>query len=148
MSADQKCRQCGCTNERSCAVDNAPCQWVAPDLCSACLKKMIPAEEYARVEALLELQEVEIPMAMDGARAFQLLAALQLVCRHPDFPPNTRVFVEGFARYIQERISISPIVEKLCEEGWHAEFDVPVVREPEPARSGLILPPGYENRDE
>jgi hypothetical protein len=40
---DARCRVCGCTNERACTRDRvtgdpiAPCHWVEPDLCSACL---------------------------------------------------------------------------------------------------------------
>ncbi len=37
--AEQKCRECGCTNDdcRACIKKTgSPCYWVEPDLCSAC----------------------------------------------------------------------------------------------------------------
>ena len=36
VTADRKCRLCGCTEDRACVVAGEPCHWVEPDLCSAC----------------------------------------------------------------------------------------------------------------
>ena len=34
---EQKCRQCGCTDDRACVhADHGPCWWVEDDLCSHC----------------------------------------------------------------------------------------------------------------
>ena len=32
------CRKCGCTDDRACVTDGVPCHWVAPGLCSACVR--------------------------------------------------------------------------------------------------------------
>lgn len=141
--AQQTCRECGCTDERACqGADGDPCCWVAPDLCSACLKKMIPAEDYDRTMELLRLQTIDVPVTLNGVQAFQLLAALQLVLRHPTWTGPARDFVEQLARGVQEQISISPTIATMCEEGWWEAPDVPA--EIKERKSGLILPPGYE----
>ena len=44
---DQKCRVCGCTDDRACVTEFGPCHWIAKDLCSACspLKPVMDAIE-------------------------------------------------------------------------------------------------------
>ena len=36
---ERTCRVCGCTDSHACMTDNGPCDWVEPDLCSACAEK-------------------------------------------------------------------------------------------------------------
>lgn len=31
-----RCRRCGCTDDRACATEDGPCSWAEPGLCSAC----------------------------------------------------------------------------------------------------------------
>lgn len=35
----QVCRVCGCTEYNACETDDGPCDWVEPDLCSACVNE-------------------------------------------------------------------------------------------------------------
>lgn len=38
----QRCRVCGCTQDRACETDNGPCDWAEVDLCTACLVRFNP----------------------------------------------------------------------------------------------------------
>ena len=44
VTKDWKCRNCGCTDEQPCAIDEArgACSWVEKDLCTACAEE-VPA---------------------------------------------------------------------------------------------------------
>lgn len=108
--SERFCKACGCTEERACVTESGPCHWGSdPALCSAC-------EE--QIKALMELKDEVVGIRLNGCEAFQLLAALQLACRHPKFTGEARAFVENFAGGLQERISVSEIVADLCERGW------------------------------
>jgi hypothetical protein len=36
MTKRQRCRVCGCTQDRACVGEDGPCWWAESDLCSAC----------------------------------------------------------------------------------------------------------------
>lgn len=81
-----------------------------------------------------------IKIGIGGVEAMFLMAALQLVCRHPDLTGPVRETAEEFARGLQERLSVNEGLTTLCAAGWDPEQDVPVEKP-----SGLILPgdPGF-----
>lgn len=112
MSAEQKCRACGCTENRPC---RGGCGWVLLDLCSACLDEQTKAA-----------MEMPITVQMEVLDAVSLIGALQLVLRHPEFRKRpTAKFVEGWTRQLQEHISLTPVLAELLELGWNPAFDVP-----------------------
>jgi hypothetical protein len=40
LETERKCKVCGCTEDKPCVyADGSPCEWVAVDLCSACVPK-------------------------------------------------------------------------------------------------------------
>ncbi len=59
--AVQACRQCGCTEVTACRVNEVPCCWVEPDLCSACAIEPF----IASAGALYWLQVVTVRIADD-----------------------------------------------------------------------------------
>lgn len=38
LTADWKCRVCGCTNEHACQTPGGPCAWAAENLCTGCAR--------------------------------------------------------------------------------------------------------------
>lgn len=89
-------------------------------------------------EALCQtVTQVEI----DGVLALQLLGALQLVARHPNFRGPTAIGCLSFARFLQEQISVTPNLAKICAAGWLSKHDQPVIEVPE-NQSRIILPEG------
>jgi hypothetical protein len=73
---------------------------------------------------------------LDGLMMFQLLSALQLACRHPNFHGPTRDFVESYAHFLQRGISKTPTLAAMCEAGWNPAYDVPH----ESSRTRIIIP--------
>ncbi|HWN95036.1 MAG TPA: hypothetical protein VNT99_08385 [Methylomirabilota bacterium] len=70
-----------------------------------------------------------VVLQLDLGTAMQIISALQLACRHPDFNGGARETVEGFARDAQESIGEqAPEIAEFLELGWSEEYDVPIVR--------------------
>ena len=70
-----------------------------------------------------------IQMEISGQQLFQLLAVIQLACRHPNFSGPTRITIEKFARNLQKIARIEApelqVLHQTMEAGWHHENDVP-----------------------
>lgn len=78
----------------------------------------------------LSMEIFQCPFVLDlsGGQVFMLIAAIQLLCRHPGFQGPTREFVEAFARKLQASLSVSPQLRGSIEMGWDPVMDIP--REP------------------
>ncbi len=150
MGAEHKCRICGCDDEHACETLVGPCHWVEPDLCSACARRLemeragehpgdgvlLSGKLIAR-EGKLELTEEDIAalkrlppvvMELDPGRALQLIATLQLACRHPRFSGETRAFADALAHGLMDYLSITPNIAAFVEAGWDPAHDVPAER--------------------
>ena len=124
---ERKCRVCGCTQNAPCIVDGTPCHWVAEDLCSSCVGAAVRAGLKLNDRDLRHLSQVlPFDARMDGVSAFQLLGALQLVCRHPSFTGPSRETAERFARRLQERVSVTENLAVIAAAGWLPQADVPL----------------------
>jgi len=125
-----KCKVCGCTEETPC---EGGCFWIGPELCSACIT--LPESKEDMLLMFAPLMQQQCHLKLPGVAAFQLLAALQLALRHPDFPAHSAEDVIRIAEALQEFCSKSPALAALCQAGWRQEQDVPVQEE-----SRIILP--------
>ncbi len=125
MSAKRICRVCGCTEDNGCLTASGPCHWVAEDLCSACLER---AQNKPVITALdiLALNNVAFGVELPGPASFQILAALQLAARHPQFPGHALETVRDFALALQEQISVTENLSFLAAAGWCPQHDVPI----------------------
>lgn len=74
------------------------------------------------VERLLPAEPV--PGLIRPANAWMVMSALQLALAHPHFPASIRPTVEGFARQLQELVSLTPALAYVAEAGWHRDADV------------------------
>jgi hypothetical protein len=133
--SEQKCKFCGCTEERACiGPDGQACHWVADDWCSACAHQ---------VEAdLLALQQsASLRLELGGVECFALLSTIQLALRHPDYPFRDREIITAARDALQKYVSVTPHLRRLAEMGNDPQYDVVYdVRE----QSSIILPPGFE----
>lgn len=84
---------------------------------------------------LRHLQRVDFGIQMDGVSALQILAVLQLACRHPQFQGPSRATAERFGRALQKEISITKHLTALAEAGWHPDAGVPVAEPSVPGES-------------
>lgn len=91
-------------------------------------------------EDIEALGQTVLQVEIDGVMALQLLGALQLVARHPNFQGPTAVAVIEFARFLQGEISTTPSLAAIAAEGWLVEHDQPVIEVPEPNRKRIIVP--------
>lgn len=140
MSREQKCRVCGCTEDHACwdPRQQENCHWVAPDLCSACVpvdakgKLDLGPLDFAALETVPDLG-----LRLDARSALQLMAALQLALRHPEFPEHSRETVMEIATVLAGHLSVTAKLQKVCLSGFPAVVDVPV------EKSAIILPPGF-----
>lgn len=152
----KKCRVCGCTENRACVTVAGPCSWVAEDpphpagpLCSACVADdvgVVGKNEAAlvlRPEDLRALQRVDFGLRVDGITAFQLLAAIQLVCRHPEFQGPTRDTVLRVADLLEREVSVTKNLANIARAGWNPAQDVPAA--PAKEESPLIPPPDFKS---
>jgi hypothetical protein len=130
MSEEQKCRICGCTDNKAC---EGGCSWVEPDLCSACLIK----EGTGELDEMDKSGRFEITLKLDCGAAFQLLSALQLAARHPDIPLGTLQTLLQVGRALQERLSVGPYSAVLCQIGWIAAA---AVRSEATTERRIVLP--------
>lgn len=127
---ERTCRRCGCTAARACVTEFGPCHWVAADLCSECAEREgRPAAGTLPVRLndrdVRKLAAVRTVVELNGVTALQLLAVLQMACRHPQFRGATRATAENFGRGLQRAISVTPHLAALAEAGWRPDFDVP-----------------------
>jgi hypothetical protein len=85
---------------------------------------MATAAELAREMHRREQRGDRLVLGFKPWEAFQVLATIQLACRHPDFVGESRELVESFVAHLQEWLAIdSPVSAQVCEWGWHQEFD-------------------------
>ena len=61
---------------------------------------------------------------LDTGPALQVMAALQLACRHPKMPPTVRETAEAVARALQQHLSATPNLAAVMESGWLLAADV------------------------
>lgn len=122
------CEVCGCTNDSACMTSAGPCHWVGASLCSACAYELLKDPANSRSTFVLLPDDIEalrqrIRIEIDGESALDLIATIQLACRHPKFDCATRDFVERFARDLQQEIARTRRLALLLEAGWHSRFD-------------------------
>lgn len=103
------------------------CHWVEADLCSACVAR---AERQPVLTALdIEaLQRVEFAVQFTGPVALQILAALHLALRHPEFPEYTMGTVLDFCSCLSGEIGVTENLAFLCAAGLDPKQDVPIER--------------------
>jgi hypothetical protein len=120
MSEQQKCRICGCTQDRAC---DPPCEWVERDLCSGCV-----IEALSRDADFCRLMLHPVSIETDGQTAVQLVSVIQLACRHRQFDGPVKESMAGLARQIQAALSEvgTPALAWMLEVGWDRARDVPV----------------------
>lgn len=129
MSAKQKCRVCGCTDTNACVTATGNCFWIEEDLCSACELKMAREAGTFRLDAKsIAAMDARFVVELDVATTAQLISAIQLACRHPQFKGPTRTKVEEVARELQAKISLTPRIALMLEAGWDQTMDVPAER--------------------
>lgn len=51
LTLARKCRECGCDDRHACIDQGMPCYWVSADLCSACARLAMVAQEEQRKRA-------------------------------------------------------------------------------------------------
>lgn len=129
---ERQCRICGCTEKRACATNSGPCHWVEADLCSGCTELDITEADIAA------LAHTEIPIVLDGVSAMQIMSALQLALRHPDFSGPASKTARDFAIGLAERLSVTPNLMKICKAGFDPRFDMPAEAKENERR--IILP--------
>ena len=78
-------------------------------------------DEY--LAAAREIVNKQIPLLMSGAEALVVIATMQMACRHPRIPHNTRSMAEKFARELQQIIApdANSVVAIILENGWRNE---------------------------
>lgn len=87
---------------------------------------MTDAVAHALAMECVRRKDERFPVDIDLMGAFQLIAALQLACRHPSFRGPTRAHIEGFARILQARITEpGTAMADVLEQGWNPDLDVP-----------------------
>lgn len=65
-------------------------------------------------------------LEIDAFSAFALVGTMQLALRHPGNVGHVAERMRDLARSIQEMLGkIDPLVERMCERGWHSCFDMP-----------------------
>ena len=91
------------------------------------------SEEQLKEQFVAELRALEesgagLPFLLSPAEAWYLLAAVQLVLRHPGMQhgrnANTAEWLHAFGRNIQERLCQSPAMAQIAEMGWDARTDI------------------------
>jgi hypothetical protein len=123
---------------RACITASGRCYWVEEDLCSSCVTKTGkagPVLTSVDINVLASMPEIELHL--DAFAAFELLATIQLACRHPSFETSrTLQRVVQLAKALQAHLSRTPNLAALCEAGWKPDFDVPAEEKPR-----IIVPP-------
>jgi len=69
-------------------------------------------------EDVLDLQRVRHHFEFEGFFAFEVLAALQLALRHPDFPEPMRGHVQAFAEALANVVSVSANLARVAKAGF------------------------------
>ena len=92
----------------------------------------------------LEQSGAGMPFTFKPSEGWMLLAALQLVLRHPQVnasAPGAGAFADKLARNIEGRLCKTPAMKEVAARGWLAAYDEPQTKpevEPEPKQP----PPG------
>lgn len=55
--------------------------------------------------------------------AWGVMAQLQLALRHPMNQGASAEIGKSFALLLQEKVSITPVLEQVAEAGWNKEYD-------------------------
>ncbi len=118
------CSRCGLP-----VPDRRTGDWKRPDVheppedCLEYLKQEVRRLGCHEAEALLRMKRAE--EEAEGLRAWCLLAAIQLACRHPNFKGATRRITEQAARRLQDALlPKGSALAEVAERGWHEEYDV------------------------
>ena len=101
--------------------------------------KQLLSEFKRDFEVLPESDPVE--MVVNPLACWCVMSAIQLACRHPEFDGPTREVAEGFARKLQERVAVTPALQRVAAMGWDPEFDIDVGVDHE-RREGDLPEPG------
>lgn len=65
-----------------------------------------------------------LPLHFRPSEAWYLMAALQLVLRHPALPESMRGFLDSLARNIEGRLCKGrPAMTEVARMGWNSEYD-------------------------
>jgi hypothetical protein len=118
------CRVCGCTDARPCA---GGCEWITDDVdvCSACWETDV--DSLAEEMAWFREAHGQISLKLSVEKFFELIGAVQLACRHPQFTGPTRNRVERIVRQcMSEMPREMTTFRAVVAQGWNQNLDQPV----------------------
>jgi hypothetical protein len=77
----------------------------------------VPNDFAKDFRALLDAPSIELHIP--PTVAWQIMSVLQLALRHPNLRSGpVRTTAEEFARALQERVSTTPALRRVAEQGW------------------------------